>query len=496
MGYNAPHQRRFQKRRPERYSYNYDAYNFSKVIRRNKIAYDSFKNAASGFGGQYDPINRLSYNISSTLSKGDIETLYRYDWISRKIIETIPDDAIRKWIDIHMPDEVLVRDVQEKIKSLKGTTKIKQAMINARLYGGAVIIPGIFDGNPPIEPLDMNSIEDVLHLNVLDKHSLNVVQYYKNPFEPNYGEPELYRLDTRLKPDNYDPQDYIIHETRLFRFDGAYLPEFTKHINKGWDDPILVGINKTLKQYGTSIQSGAILFQDFISKVLKLPNLSELLMTEEGRATLKLRMQYAISTFSSIGMVLIGEGEEYNKTQTPISGLPELMDKYIQVVSAASNIPRARLFGQSLGTLAGATETTRAYYDFVVAYQTDHLQEQLNRFISILLSRKSGINRGEVPKEWSFKFNSLWDATDKEVTTARKMQAQVDDLYIKNKTLTPEEVARSRFRSDGYSFDTIVDINNRLGEFYQEPAGLLPPPQNSNQGEEENKNKNKLKENE
>jgi len=468
MGHNMQQQRKFQKRKSNRYSYNYDNYSFGRVSRRNKIAFDSFKNAASGFGGTYDPINRLSYNISSTLSKGDIELLFRYDWISRKIIETIPDDATRKWIDIHMPEESIVTDIQDKIKKLGVVTKIKEAMVNARLYGGSVIIPGAFDGNPQTEPLDINNIDDIFHLNVLDKHDLNVTQYYKDPFKPKYGEPELYKLNTRYKPDNYNSDDYIIHETRLLRFDGAYLPGFTRHINNGWNDSILAGINKTLKQYGTSIQSGAILFQDFISKVLKLPNLSELLMTEDGRNALRLRMQYAISTFSSIGMVLIGEGEEYNKVQTPITGLPELIDKYIQVVSASSNIPRARLFGQSLGTLAGATETTRAYYDYVTAYQRDNLQEQINRLITILLSRKTSITRGEIPKEWGFKFNSLWDATDKELTTARKMQAQVDDLYIKNKTLTPEEVASSRFRPDGYSFDTIININDRKGEFFQE----------------------------
>ena len=349
----------------------------------------------------------------------------------------------------------------------KTISKFKEAMINARLYKGAIIILGIVNGQPQYEQLDYNNIDDILYLNVIDSNNIDVHSYYKNPFQPNYGEPELYKLNLRLRPENFDPNDYLIHESRIIRFDGAYLPEFNRHLNKGWGDSVLNSINQALKQYGTSIQSGALLFQDFISKTLKMPNLADLLSSDDGLRALELRLQYAIANFSSLGIILLGEDEEFNKVQTPISGLAELIDKYIEIVSASSNVPRSRLFGQSLGTLAGATETTRAYYDYVTAYQTDHLEEQIRKYIKILLNCKNSLTNGKEPDEWDFKFNSLWDETNKEVTTARKMQAQVDEIYIEKGVLTPEEVTISRFRPDGYSFDTIVDINNRLGEFYK-----------------------------
>jgi len=440
----------------------------SRIINRNRKTLDAYKNAMSGLGGQFDPMNRLTYNISTVLSKSDVELLYRQDWLSRKIVEAVPDDVTRKWIDIHIGDDAVVQDINKKIKKLKVIKKFKEALINARLYKGSIIILGVWDGKAPDKPLDYDNIEDLLYLNVIDAYSINVKSYYKDPFEPNYGEPKLYKLYTQLKPDKRDTSDDIIHESRLIRFDGAYLPEFLRRMNNGWNDSILNSINQALKQYGTSMQSGALLFQDFISKVLKMPNLGDLLQSEDGRAALGLRIQYAIANFSSIGMVVIGEDEEFNKVQTPISGLSNLMDKYIEAISAASNIPRSRLFGQSLGTLAGATETTRAYYDFCAAYQINHVGDQIKKLIKILLNCKNGITKGNEPEEWDFKFCSLWDETNKEVTTARKMQAQVDDLYIEKGVLTPEEVTTSRFRPDGYSFDTIVNINKRLGKFYSE----------------------------
>jgi len=446
----------------------YNNFDSASIVRRYKARRDAFENGLSGFGGQYDPIQRLTYNYSDILSTGTIETLYRQDWISRKIVETVPDDCLRKWIDIYVPDNNIVLDLQKKIKELDAVKKIKEALINARLYGGSVVILGIPDSGVQNKPLDYDKIEDVLYLNVINRTGLQVHSYYKDPLKANYGEPQLYKIQTLHRPENYDPNKYMIHESRILRFDGNYLPELTRITNQGWHDSILNVINQTLKEYGTSIQSGAILFQDFISKVLKIPNLVDLLQSDEGRQILELRLQYAISNLSSIGMVLVGENEEFSKIQTPIAGLSELIDKYIEIVSASSNIPRSRLFGQSLGTLAGATETTRAYYDYCTAYQTDKIFNQVNKLLKILLNRKNSVNNGVEPEEWSFKFNSLWDATDKETTTARKMQAQVDEIYIEKKVLTPEEVAISRFRKDGYSFDTIVDITHRIGKFYEE----------------------------
>lgn len=453
--------------------YNYKKNDISPYKRKRRNTVDAFYNPSSGFGGQYDPINRLVYNIETLPGMSDVETLYRQDWTTRKIIETIPNDAIRKWIDFQTEDDDIVRDINNKMKILKCQTKIKRAMINARLYGAGIIIIGAIGSGSPETPLDYNKIDDILFLNVLDRYSLQVHSYYKDVFSNKYGEPEFYTLNTQFRSENSEFNKKI-HESRVLKFDGSYLPERIRIINNGWHDSKINSINLILKQFGTSIQAGAILFQDFITKVLKMPNLSELLTTDEGRSKLDLRIQYVLANMSSIGITLIGEDEEYNKMNTPITGLADLMDKYIELISAASDIPRARLFGQALGTLAGASETTRTYYDYIRGYQIDHMMEPLINLIKILLNSKSCITKGNEPDKWGFYFNSLWDHTDKEMTTARKMQMQIDVGYIEKKVVTPDEVARCRFGPGGYSFDTNIDIKNRYGKFWVEPKIQQP----------------------
>jgi len=458
---------------------NYDSSNNYKNHKKNYTT-DAFYNVRSGFGGTYDPINRLQYQIETPLDRSTLETLYRQDWTTRKGIQAIPSDATRKWISLNLGNEDLIRNVNEKLRKLKAKLKFKHGMFNGRLYGGSVIVIGAADGKKPDKPIDIDNLNDITHLNIIDRWGLEVGSLYKNPLKEKYGEPEFYKLNTLLK-DEEVPYNMKIHESRIIRFDGAYLPEYSRRLNKEWHDSILNSINLTLKQYGTSIQAGAILFQDFITKILKLPDLGDLLMSDEGKSKLDLRIQYAIANMSSLGFVLLGEDEEFNKTQTPISGLADLMDKYIDQVCAAFEIPRARFFGQSLGTLAGATETTRTYYDIVRSYQDEHILEPITYLIKLILNSKSCLTKGKEPETWDIKFNSLWDETNKEITTARKMQGQVDVEYVKHKILTPEEVAKARFGPDGYSFDTTIDLKNRLGAFFKTKSqGTFDNPNNLN----------------
>jgi hypothetical protein len=41
---------------------------------------------------------------------------------------------------------------------------------------------------------------------------------------------------------------------------------------------------------------------------------------------------------------------------------------------------------------------------------------------------------------------------------ARLVQAQVDEKYFGMQVLSPEDIAKSRFGDDGYSFDTKIDL--------------------------------------
>ncbi len=431
------------------------------ATRRDQARLDLFTNAYNGFGGTKDPMYRIAFSSGTILDRATLEDMFRYNWIARRICEVIPQDATRQWIDLKTDDQAMVTDIMGRMDTLEAQTKFEEALTLSRLYGGSVIVLGALDGQQPDKPLKEDNVTELKFLNVMDRWQLSIESTYSDPLSQNFGQPEIYSLQP-LSFGMAPRQGQRIHESRLLRFDGVYLPEISRIINSGWYDPVLQPIDEELKRYGTSIQSGAILMQDFVTKVLKIPNLTDLLAAGKDSA-LQARIQYAISYTSSLGIALLdgGTGEEFSKIQTPIAGLVDLLNVYIEMISAAAGIPRARLFGQSLGVLAGATETTRTYYDMVKAYQNKHMRRQIEKLIRIMFKAKNSITGGKEPKEWSFDFCPLWQPTEKEQAETRKLVADTDQIYIGNQVLLPEEIAKSRFGSDGYSMETTIDWPER-----------------------------------
>ena len=439
--------------------------NTKKSIRRDRV----WQNVASGFGGSKDPQVRTFFGTGAPLDRALIEDLYRYDWASRRIIEAFPEDATREWIEFITEDKDVRKDVTSKMEDLKAQSKFEEALVLARLYGGSIIVVGADDGQDPEEPLNLEKVKSVNFLHVFDRWQLHIDSVFSDPLEANFGEPEFYVVypQTTRGTTTVSGTGQKIHSSRTIKFDGITLPTRLKVGNAGWEDSVLTLLHNALKNFGTSIHAGAVLVQDFITKVLKIEDLGELLGTEDGVNKLNDRIAFAASSMSSIGISVVGSGEEFNKIQTPIAGLPKLMEIYIDILSAASGIPRARFFGQQLGVLAGATETTRAYYDLIGAYQVKKMTGPINQLLTIILNSDDVIS--EEPEDWGFEYKPLWQDDQKTTIETRKLQAETDDIYIQSGVLDPEEVAASRFTDEGYSYETTTDDDLRAEVGEPEP---------------------------
>ncbi len=80
------------------------------------------------------------------------------------------------------------------------------------------------------------------------------------------------------------------------------------------------------------------------------------------------------------------------------------------------------------------------------------------RLIKLVFMSNAGPTKGIVPDKWCVEFCPLWQASEKEMAEARKIQADIDGIYLDKQVLSPEDVAKSRFGADGYSFDTKVNL--------------------------------------
>ena len=418
---------------------------------------DNYFNQHSGFGGNKDPVNRTVLTAPVNMSQTDVDNQYASAWIFRRAIDVLVEDALREWVDLKTEDKDIISDINNKVKELKSIKNTMEALKLARMYGGSILVIGATDGGNAEDELKEDNITEIKFLQPLDRWQLNIEKKFNDPLKPNYGEPEIYSI----QPLYGETSNSKIHSSRVIRFDGAYLPPRKKTANNGWHDSVYVSMVADIKNFILSNQSAGQLLQDFITKVLKMPNLSDLIENENFNS-IEARIQFALAAMSNVGLSLIqggDNGEEFQKIQTPITGFPDLMEKMKDTVAAAVGIPKVKLFGQQPGKLAGIDETIKVYYDEVSAYQETELRDKIERLYSLLLKSKE--NKSGEPQKWEIEFNPLRVPTEKEIAEIHDIQSQADERYFNMGVLSSDEIRESRFTDDGFKLDTTTDEEGR-----------------------------------
>jgi uncharacterized protein len=222
-----------------------------------------------------------------------------------------------------------------------------------------------------------------------------------------------------------------------------------------------------IRGYDHTWTSAEQLMQDFAQAVIKIKGLAEMMATN-GEARVRARMETMDASRSVLRAVMLdAEWEDFERKPTPMTGLPELLDRWLHRVSAAAEIPITLLFGMSPGGLnATADGDIEFFYNMIKTKQERDLRPQLEKFFKVLLCSKDGPTQGAEPEGWSFDFEPLWQMSDKEKAELRKSVAETDILYIDRGVLNPQTVTENRFMGDQYSMETSVDqeSQNALGD--------------------------------
>lgn len=459
---------------------------------------DNYFNRNSGFGGGNDPVNQAVFITPTVLNRTEVEDMYAGAWIVQRAINVLIEDATKAWVDFKTEDPDVVEYVNEKVKAIELRKHTFEALRLARLYGGSILVMGAIDGGNAEDELKEDSIKSIDFLYTVDRWQLNIKTRYDGPLKPKFGEPELYEINPI-----FGGSQQTMHESRVIRFDGSWLPTQKQVANQGWHDSVLSSMISDIKNFIISNQSAGQLLQDFITKVLKMPNLADLIENENFNA-IEARIQYALRAMSNVGLSLIqgggdGVGEDFDKIQTPITGFPDLLEKMRDMVCAAIGVPKVKLFGQQPGKLSGLDETIRIYDDEVAAYQETELRSPIERAYSLLLKSKEN-TKGE-PDVWSLEFNPLRKKTDKEKADIYDITSQGDERYLNAGVLSADEVAKNRFTPDGFNQNTIIDIENReemgdideeektdqAGHVHEVDGEFTGPPIRSNEGIDEHR---------
>lgn len=449
--------------KPSRTSYraNFDA-QLREVAAKISRA-DGWMNVFNGLGvpGR-DKTTAICFRSCIIFDPVTLDELYRSDGLTKRVIDIVPSEMLRQGWEIDGdPEGAILGQFEEMDVNCKMNDLIKWS----RLYGGAICVMGIADGRPLNEPVNIENIKSVNWLRVYTRWEV-MINYEFITLDlnnENYGSPEWYQVT-----DIRTGAVFVVHHSRVLRMDWGALPPRVRDWNQGWGDSLLVSIYNELKSYGAAFANASAIMQDFVNGILRIPGLSASMASscDDADKTLMKRLNFANLSKGVTNMMVLDKEEEYEKLSTVITGISDLIDRFMLSVSAVTGIPITLLFGRSpAGLNATGDSDVRNFYDMVKQLQETKLKPVLEKLIFYIFKSEYGPTGGVEPENWSIQFTPLWQNTEEQEAIMRRTVAETDAIYLDRGVLDPTEVATSRFGGDRWSMNTIIDLEAREGGY-------------------------------
>jgi phage-related protein (TIGR01555 family) len=282
------------------------------------------------------------------LSQMELEKAYRGDWLARKIVDIPAFDSCRAWRS-WQADQDQIEKLEEAERAFGIQRKVMDAMVKARLYGGAAIVLGVKKQKFEDE-LDIDKVGegDLAFAHVITKWMIAPGPLVRDITSPWFGEPEYYQrsntpitgpiggvapLETGVFGKEAGSM-LNIHPSRVVRIIGNDYPNMEISPD-AWGDSVLQTVVDAIKDAGLVGQSIAALTAKANVDVIKIPGLTQMLSTDKGTTALVSRFSQSNAAKSVVNSLLIDSAEEWNQLQVTFSGLPQ--------VSAGCRSPAARI---------------------------------------------------------------------------------------------------------------------------------------------------------
>ena len=401
---------------------------------------DAWANASSGMGipGMDHTLSTTYSPINTILNYQVLTSMYKTDWLTRKICMRPAKDATRKFVQFKDADTHKL--LNGKFKELHLRQKIKTAISWARLFGGSGIVLITKDADAR-EPLTEGVKGNLVDIEVYDRWDLNPIEYDTDYESVNYMKPLIYQT--------YEGKQF--HYTRVCKFMGAELTRREWIESLYWGGSIVTSVYSAIKHLQATYEDARFILSELNIGILKIPNLTAANLQGGPAQAIQNRVNKFNGTKSNYRVAALDKEEEFTFVNRTVAGVAEIMDQFKTEMSAASEMPKLTLFGESPTGMNGETDGEMAtYYDNI----EDIRQDQIAPCIETIL-KADGIEGAE----WHFE--SLWEMSDKDKSLIMQQSAVAITPLI-NTLLSPEEAIAQLNSLGVWDIDDTDDLPDAL----------------------------------
>lgn len=403
---------------------------------RKNVRLDNFRNLITGYGTSRDHGEGFEYYKDDTLQTQKLENIYTDHPLAWKIVDYLPDDAMREGFDIEADNE---EQLEETLKQINFCPVLTEGLKMARLHGGAALY--IDTDGDPAEPLTAGP-HDIYSIEIIEKDYIYPVGGIKRSLRAEYW--EIYTDDSAAQR---------IHESRLIIIRGDSLPRNEMVRLGGWGGSALQRCYRPLMAYSIVHNLVPNIVKDFIRDVIKINGLADLAINdcESDRRAFNDRLDAMFLAQSTINKLVLDKDDDIIRQVTSLGGLNDLIRNPEKALAAASGIPHTKLFGESPGAALSQSGSSQEkdWHKTVAAYQESRVRPAIQRVLEILT--------GQMVK---FRFNPLDVPSTAEQAATLNAVADAVSKLIAAQVITPTEAAEM-FAGEELKMLPKIDIESR-----------------------------------
>jgi phage-related protein (TIGR01555 family) len=391
------------------------------------------KNTGRGVTG-VDKRLDTSFSSKGQIPENTLRALYRGDGTARRIIDLPVEAMTSQGFDIVGDPEGMVLARMEEMGIMKS---LEELVRWSRLFGGALGVINVDDGQTWEKPLNFNGIRKVYDIKVYNRWRVffSLSDLYRNPAHPKFGKPEFYWVQPLMGV------RYRVHESRTIRMDGAPVDDLTAMQNQGWGDSHLQACFDSLASLASVYESVESIIDDFITSTVSMKELSELIAAPGGEKILMKRLNIMDRAKAITNTrILDADSETFAKVASSVAGLSDLMDRYASRLALESGIPVSLLMGEDPAGLNSSGDAQKTnFYDKMEAQQQKDMRQPVEYVSRLIFLSSDDYFNGKEPLNWWVEFRKLWQPTAKEEIEMEKTEADTLAVYIDRGVMSPDE---------------------------------------------------------
>lgn len=365
---------------------------------------NGFQEAILGFntGSIGTPLNQVDtlYTNNRWYLISNMRQVLSEAYVEHGLIQTIcdvpVDDGLRGGVEIKSKqlDETQVQELQTIIEREDDLNKIGQALKWNRLFGGAGVL--IMTDQKPDTPLVVDAIKED---SPLEFRAVDMWELFWDKQNTEGYSPELQQTDAEFF--NYYAQR--LHKSRVMKMKGLTAPSFVRPRLRGWGFSVVEALVNSINQY---LKSNNLIFEvldEFKLDIFKIKNLATTLMSADGEAVVKRRVQLANLQKNYQNALTMDAEDDYIQKQLTFAGIAEAMVGIRMQIASDMRMPLTKVFGISAAGFSSGEDDIENYNAMVESQVRSKCKYDILRVIELRCQQHFGF----IPDDLSIDFKPL-----------------------------------------------------------------------------------------